>query len=289
MIKSMTSFARCSDQGSWGAATWEIRSVNHRYLDCSFKLPENLRCLEPDLRELVRQKVNRGKVDCFLRYQPGEDIELDMQVNKNVIKNLASATEAIREYFHGQLSEVNPIQVLSWSNALHIAQNCEIKAHKNIINLFKKTLANFITAKKQEGNGLKNLIKQRLPVVLSEVEKARKILPGIIKQQRSKLLSYLHEIEEKLDVHRLEQEMVFFAQKIDVAEELDRIEVHVKEVGRILSSGGVVGKRLDFLMQELNREANTVASKSVDKRTTLIAVELKVLIEQMREQAQNIE
>jgi uncharacterized protein (TIGR00255 family) len=289
MIKSMTGFARGSKQGKWGTATWEIRSVNHRFLDCSFRLPESLRKLELDLRELVRQYLSRGRIECFLQFQPGEGAQLKATLNTNLVKQLAGAAEKIEKQIKSPLSKINPMHILSWNNVLQISEVDSKIIHEQIIKLFIQTLKELVTVRSKEGAVLKNLIKQRLQAILIEVNKVKKLLPNIIKQQRSRLLSHLKEIKTELDAARLEQEMVYFAQKIDVAEELERIEIHVQEVKRILQTGGIIGKRLDFLMQELNREANTLASKSVAKSTTHAAVELKVLIEQMREQVQNIE
>jgi uncharacterized protein (TIGR00255 family) len=284
----MTAFARCSNQGKWGAATWEIRSVNHRFLDCSFRLPESFRKLELDLRELAREYLSRGRIECFLQYQAGEASDLKLSLNTNLVKQLINAVDKIEKQSNRPLATINPIHILSWNNVLQISEADSKFANEKIIKLFIQTLKKLNMARKQEGAVLKKLISQRLQAVLTETTKVKKILPTIIKQQREKLLARLAEIKTELDQSRLEQEMVYFAQKIDVAEELDRIVIHVQEVKRILNTGGVIGKRLDFLMQELNREANTLASKSVNKKTTHAAVELKVLIEQMREQVQNI-
>lgn len=289
MIKSMTAFARCSGQGKWGSLTWEIRSVNHRYLDCSFRLPESLRKLELDLRELARQHLNRGRIECFLQYQPGDASQLKSSLNTNLVKQLAKAANTIKTQIEYPLAAINPMHILSWNNVLQIAETDSKLVHEKTIKLFVRALQELVTVRNKEGSTLKSLITQRLQAVLIEISKVKKLLPMILKQQRAKLLSRLNEIKTELDIPRLEQEMIFFAHKIDVAEELDRLVIHVQEVKRVLKTGGVIGKRLDFLMQELNREANTLASKSVDRKSTHAAVELKVLIEQMREQVQNIE
>lgn len=285
----MTSFAHRSEQGNWGSAVWEIRSLNHRYFDCSFHLPESLRNLESELRELLRSQLTRGRIDCYLRYQPGDAVKLKLSLNTNLVKQLAIAADKLKHQFKNSLSAVDPIRVLLWHDVLQISETESQLVHKKIIKLFEQTLAEVIAIRKREGSLLGKLIVQRLQNVLLEVSKIKKLLPVIVKNRKVKLLSHLEEVKMKLDVGRLEQEMVFFAQRIDVTEEIERMELHVQEIRRILKQGGVVGKGLDFLMQELNREANTLASKSVDKRVTHGAVEIKILVEQMREQVQNIE
>lgn len=285
----MTSFSHRSDQGNWGSAVWEIRCLNHRYFDCSFHLPESLRDLESQLRELLHLRLTRGKIDCYLRYQPGEAVKLKSSLNTNLVRQLAIAANKLKAQFKDSLSTVDPMRVLSWHDVLQVFETESELVRKKIIKLFEQTLAEIIIIRKREGNSLGKLIVQRLQNVLSEIKKVKKLLPVVVKNRKEKLLSHLEAVKVELDVTRLEQEMVFFAQRIDVAEEVERMELHIQEVRRILKQGGVVGKGLDFLMQELNREANTLASKSVDKRVTHAAVEIKILVEQMREQVQNIE
>jgi uncharacterized protein (TIGR00255 family) len=289
MIKSMTSFAHHSEQGNWGSAVWEIRCLNHRYFDCSFHLPESLRNLESELRESLRSQLTRGKIDCYLRYQPGEAVKLKLSLNTDLVKQLAVAANKLKAQFKNSLSSVDPMRVLLWHDVLQISETESELVRKKIIKLFEQTLAGVIIIRKREGSSLGKLIVQRLQNVLLEIGKIKKLLPLIIKSRKEKLLSHLEEVKVELDASRLEQEMVFFAQKIDVTEEIERMELHIQEIQRILKQGGVVGKGLDFLMQELNRDANTLASKSVDKRVTHAAVEIKILVEQMREQVQNIE
>ncbi len=207
----------------------------------------------------------------------------------NLVKQLAAATAAISKQFDSSLSPVNPMHVLSWHNVLQIStSNSELVGEK-IIKLFEKILKELIATRKKEGSVLKKLLIQKLNALFAEIVKIKELLPAIIAKQRAKILSHLQAIQEKLDPMRLEQEMIFFIQKIDIEEELDRLTTHIKEAFRVLKQDGVMGKRLDFIMQELNREANTLAAKSADKKTTHAAIELKILIEQMREQIQNIE
>jgi uncharacterized protein (TIGR00255 family) len=289
MIRSMTAFARSNDKSDLGSLTCELRSVNHRYLDISFRLPEILRGFEPQLRELLNQELDRGKVECTLLYQNDTAAKTDLMVNTDLVKKLSRAVATLSKTVNIPLSAINPMQILLWDKVLQTPEADITKLQPYVLKLFKKTLLEFVECRKQEGKQIHKLIEQKLHAILREIAKVKKILPQIIKQQRTKLTTHFNEIKGKLDTNRLEQEMVMFALKIDVVEELERLAVHVQETRRVLTKGGAIGKRLDFLMQELNREANTLGSKSVDKHITHIAVELKVLIEQMREQIQNVE
>jgi uncharacterized protein (TIGR00255 family) len=289
MIKSMTAFARTSQQEKWGNITWEVRAVNHRFLDCNFRLSENFRKLEPKLRELIGKHINRGRIECFLKYQPGEEAALDLSVNTSLVKKLATAINEVRENFDDKLSTINPMQILSWHNVLQIAEADSSIVNEKILSMFEATIIKLVSVKTKEGTALTKILKQKLKDLTSEVNNIKKMLPNVIEKERARILSRLKDIKGELDQTRLEQEMVYFAQRIDVEEEIDRLQTHIKEVTKALKQGGTVGKRLDFLMQELNREANTLASKSADKATTHAAIQLKVTIEQMREQVQNIE
>ncbi|MCK4608128.1 MAG: YicC family protein [Gammaproteobacteria bacterium] len=289
MINSMTAFARCKDQGKWGAITWEIRSVNHRFLDGSFRLPESLRNLELNLRELLRSNISRGRVECFLRYQPGDAAELQLSLNTNLVQQLSKAVQKVNQQLKEPTSAINPLHLLSWNNVLQISETEATFVNNKVMKLFEQTVKELVKVRKQEGAALKKILLQRLQSITAEIAKIKKLLPAIMQQQRTKLLTRLNEIKAEVEPSRLEQELVYLAQKADVAEELDRLTIHVQEVKRVLNSNGAMGKRLDFLMQELNREANTLSSKSADNKTTHAAVELKVLIEEMREQVQNIE
>lgn len=289
MIRSMTAFARGSEKNELGTLTCEIRSLNHRYLDLSFRLPEALRGFEPQFRELLGQGLERGKVECIFLYQNDSAVSHDLVVNAELVRKVTKAIASLSKMVNIPLAAINPMQILLWDKVLQTPGVDAAKLQSYAMGLFKKSLEEFIASRNQEGKQLKQLLEQKLKSVEKEVAKAKKILPQVIKRQRAKTLGHLKDARGKLDVNRLEQEMVIFAQKIDVAEELERIAVHIKETRRTLAKGGAVGKRLDFLMQEFNREANTLASKSADQRITLIAVELKVLIEQMREQIQNVE
>lgn len=284
----MTAFARCSTEAKWGSATWEIRAVNQRYLDCSLKLPEAVRHLEPKLREIATKYLNRGRIDCFLRYQL-QDTATKVSVNTSMVNQLIQASAKIAKQCDVALAAINPLQILSWNNVLHVTETEKKGLDTHVLKLFDKTLHDLVKSRKQEGSALQKILLQKLEDLTHETTKIYKQSPIVIKRKREQILVHLSEVQDLLDPNRLEQEMLFFAQKIDITEEVDRLNAHVTEVTRILKEGGVAGKRLDFLMQELNREANTIASKSTDQTITHAAIELKVIIEQMREQVQNIE
>lgn len=287
MTHSMTAFTRQEEQHPWGTLSWEIRSVNQRFLEPHFRLPDTLRELEPAIRDLQRKSLNRGKVESVLRFHPAQVSET-LNINEQLVKQLASAAETISSHLN-KPGSINPLQIMQWPGVL---QNEEVDADqlkKAALDLYKKGLKDLIAMRAREGEELANLINQRLDGIDAIVVQVRAALPGILERQRQLILDKLDSIKDDLDPARLEQEMVLVANKTDVAEELDRLETHVNEVRRTLKKKDPVGRRLDFLMQELNREANTLASKSIVTETTQCAVELKVLIEQMREQIQNIE
>lgn len=288
-IKSMTAFARCSDNGDFGNLTWEIRSVNHRYLEMSFRTPEIFRKLEPNLRHLLNKYVNRGKIECFLQFQPGNISVTELSLNTHVLAQLANVINKLNKYFPENLAPVNPMQLLGWNNVLQNTNYDVLALEEKITSLFTKTATEIVNVRQKEGAALQQLLMQKLQNILTEVNKIQKILPAIIENHRTKIANYFKEISVNLDPERLEQEMLIFVQKTDITEELDRINVHAEEVKNAFLKGGIVGKRLDFIMQELTRETNTLASKSPVNEVTYSAIELKVLIEQMREQVQNIE
>ncbi|NND68280.1 MAG: YicC family protein [Halioglobus sp.] len=288
MIQSMTAFARESESTRQGTLTLELRTVNHRYLDASFKLPEALRPLEPAFREAASGKLARGKFECMgrIQFQDGESGQLEVDEDK-----LATVLEAARSVQAqlGDAGPINPLEVLQFPGVARGPQLSEEDLQAAALKLFKKALATLAENREREGEKLAALIRERLEQVAAEVERVRKIIPELLQQQRDRLEARIAELQVEVEEGRLEQEIVYLAQKADVDEELDRLDAHVGEVRRTLKKGGPCGRRLDFLMQELNREANTLSSKSISAATTQNAVELKVLIEQMREQVQNIE
>ena len=280
MIRSMTAYARREIKGEWGSATWEMRSVNQRYLETYFRLPEQFRSLEPVVRERIRSRLTRGKVECTLRYEPDVSAQGELILNEKLAKQLVTAANWVK--MQSDEGEINPVDILRWPGVM-AAQEQDLDAiAAEILAALDGTLDDFIIARETEGQALKVLIEQRLEGVTAEVVKVRAHMPEILQWQRERLVAKLEDAQVQL-------ELVLLAQRIDVAEELDRLEAHVKETYNILKKKEAVGRRLDFMMQEFNRESNTLASKSINAEVTNSAIELKVLIEQMREQIQNIE
>ncbi len=288
MICSMTAFSRKEQHREDYSLAWEIRSVNHRYLEPGFKLPDSFNFLEPILRDILKQHCARGKFDCSLKYQPASAPRAGLDLNHETLENLLAMDAALRIKAQS-LGPINPLELLQWPGILqqHEADKQTIGAVA--CSLFEAALGALIDTRQREGAELAAFIGQRLDAVAVQVGNLRSRLPEILANQRHRLVAKLEEVGADLDHNRLEQELVYALQKADVDEELDRLTTHVGEVRRILGQGKSCGRRLDFLMQELNREANTLSSKSLTADTTLAAVELKVLIEQMREQVQNIE
>ncbi|MBT0587916.1 YicC/YloC family endoribonuclease [Alteromonas oceanisediminis] len=287
MIYSMTAFARNEVKQDWGTAVWEIRSVNQRYLETYFRLPEQFRSLEPVLRERFRKALQRGKVECNLRFNANDAAVGQLSLNEDLAKQLMKAADWVQS--HGQSTGVNPVDILRWPGVIAAEETNMDDIQADIMKGFDQTLKDFKDARATEGSNLKDMIEQRLDGIVVEVEKVAEKMPAIIEWQRERITTRFEEAKIELDEARVEQEMIMLAQRIDVAEELDRLNSHVGETRKILKKGGAIGRRLDFMMQEFNRESNTLGSKSINTEITQSAVELKVLIEQMREQIQNIE
>ena len=287
MIYSMTAFARHEVKGDWGNAVWEIRSVNQRFLETYFRLPEQFRGIEPVLRERFRKQLNRGKVECSLRFNANAAANNKLSLNKNLAEQLLEHADWINAQTLN--SKINPLDIMRWPGVME-AEEADISAiQTEILAGFDIALADFISARASEGANLAIMIEQRLDGIAAEAEKVTAHMPIVIEWQRNRILDKFKDASIDLDSTRVEQELVLLAQKMDVAEELDRLFSHVSETKKILKKGGAQGRRLDFMMQEFNREANTLGSKSINTDITASAVELKVLIEQMREQIQNIE
>lgn len=288
MVQSMTGFARHESKLPWGTLSCEIRSVNHRFLEPHFRLPELLRSLEPELRGRLRNALQRGKVEIAfqLSIEDGEDQSLTL--NMELAEKLADAVRQVNTLLDAP-APVSATDILRWPGVLESRRLDQELVEQAVLSLFDTCLQQLCAHRAREGAELAALIEQRLDAILVEVEKVRSRLPSIMQDQRDKLLERLETLKSEVNPERLEQELVFYAHKADVDEELDRLLTHVNEVRRTLSQKGAIGRRLDFLMQELNREANTLASKSIAADTTQSAVELKILIEQIREQIQNIE
>ena len=287
MVHSMTAFARNEQATAHGTLSWELRSVNHRYLEPHLRLPEAFRDLEGAVREALRQGLSRGKVECTLRFAE-ESAGKPLQVDADRARQLIAAAEQVAALIQ-QPAPLNPLEVLAWPGVL-VADAADPQAlNAAALKLFDQALGELKAGRAREGAELAKLLNERLDSILDEVAALRELVPQMLAGQRAKIETRFAEMQAELDPQRLEQELVLLAQKSDVAEELDRLSTHVSEVRRVLKACGAAGRRLDFLMQELNREANTLGSKAFDPRSTQAAVNLKVLIEQMREQVQNIE
>ena len=287
MALSMTAFSRSNVDTDSGRITWEIRSVNSRYLELHFRLPDEFRDMEPALRECIKSRLNSGKVEVFLRFQPSQK-QQNLQVNQDLVASLNDAADKVHEVI-GPGNALDALKILQWPGVLE-STTTDLKAlQKSALGSFNECLESLIIARKREGDSLKELIQQRCDEARNLSEQADKIIPEALAAQRTHLLSKLNELIENPDTERFEQEMVLLAQKADIAEETDRLRTHINEVLDILQREEPIGRRLDFMMQELNREANTLSSKAMRTELTRIAVDLKVLIEQMREQVQNIE
>ncbi|MEQ1975691.1 MULTISPECIES: YicC/YloC family endoribonuclease [unclassified Xenorhabdus] len=287
MIRSMTAFARRDIRGDWGNAAWELRSVNQRYLETYIRLPEQFRSLEPVIRERIRSRLTRGKVECNLRFELDTLTQGSLILNENLAKQLVEAANWVKQ--QNNEGEINPVDILRWPGVMSAEEQDLDAISTQLLAELDLTLDSFIQSRESEGQALKTLIEQRLDAVIVEVAKVREQMPAILQWQRERLQSKLEEAQIQLDNNRLDQELILLAQRTDVAEELDRLDAHVKETRNILKKKEAVGRRLDFMMQEFNRESNTLASKSINADVTNSAIELKVLIEQMREQIQNIE
>ena len=287
MIYSMTAFARQEIKQDWGTAVWEIRSVNQRYLETYFRLPENFRGLENNLREKLRTRLTRGKIECSLRIESAQQIG-QLQLNQALAQQVLQSLQWLKSE-NANEGEINLTDVLRYPGVVEAPQQDLDRISLDLLSGFDALLDEFIAMRGREGEKLQDIIGQRLTAIEAEAAKVRAQMPQILQWQPERLLQRFEEVQVQLEPQRLEQEMILLAQRVDVAEELDRLQMHVKETQRILNKGGAVGRKLDFMMQELNRESNTLASKSINADVTASAVELKVLIEQMREQIQNLE
>jgi uncharacterized protein (TIGR00255 family) len=287
MIASMTGFARREQAGSWGTLICELRSVNHRYLEPGFRLPEELRPLESDLRQILSRHLKRGKVDCTVHLRGAQAAERELRVDAAALARVAGALKQVTGSVPG--TTIDAVEVLRWPGVIE-ATNADSEALLAAGRaLFQQTLDDLGAMRLREGKRLGELIEQRCANLIALVAQVRSRLPEIQARVRARLNERVAELSTAVDRDRIEQEIVLQLQRIDVAEELDRLGGHIEETRRVMGGSEAAGRRLDFLMQELNREANTLASKSQDLDTTRITVDMKVLIEQMREQVQNVE
>lgn len=282
----MTAYARQEVKGDWGTGVWEIRSVNQRYLETFIRTPEQFRGMEPVIRERLRKELQRGKVEVFLKFTANPANVGQLSINESLASQLVNSAKWVQAQSQG---DINPVDILRWPGVMEAEEVDMNAAQAEMLSAFTATLSDFKDARAAEGANLEEMIATRLTAILEQVDIVESHMPTIKQWQRGRLQLRLDELNAEIDNNRLEQELIYLAQKQDVAEELDRLKSHVKETRKILKKGGACGRRLDFMMQEFNREANTLASKSINSDITNAAVELKVLIEQMREQIQNIE
>jgi uncharacterized protein (TIGR00255 family) len=288
MIVSMTGFARREATGPWGTLVCELRSVNHRFLECGFRLPDDLRSAESDLRQIATRELKRGKVDCTVTFRAGHGAEVALDIDREALERVLSRVRELSAALP-ERHTVNLMDVLRWPGVVREDSAGGDELLSAVRELFAASIADLVAARTREGARLRELIEQRCTTLEALVAQVRARLPEVRIRVRERLNERLAELKAQVDQERLEQELALLLQRLDVDEELDRLTGHVAEIRRVTGAGEPAGRRLDFLMQELNREANTLSSKSQDLETTRAAVEMKVVIEQMREQVQNIE
>ena len=284
----MTAFARVDNNNSMGNFVWEVRSINHRYLEVSFRLVDELRSAEFELRKMVQNLVNRGKIDCTFRLRATAETEINLSINEKLLDSLLEQTKSLSAKMP-EMNAPNPVELLNWPGVTEQIQIDQAELVKNAKALFEQAIIALIENRKVEGDRMRELISQRSDQLKELVKQVRVRRPDVLNAIRTKLMTRIEEMQVEVDSNRFEQELVMIAQKLDVDEELDRLDSHLQELDAVIVKDQPVGRRLDFLMQELNREANTLSSKSADIMTTQAAVDMKVNIEQMREQIQNIE
>ncbi len=290
MIRSMTAYAGAEKQFPFGRLAWEIRSVNHRYLDVQPRLPEEFRAMEPAIRERLTTSLQRGKIDITLRFHPsGASVGGSLQLNQELASSLLDIHTQL-EQLSGQQQPPNLLALMRWPELVQEQAGDMAPIYAAAMEMLESVLEQLIAAREREGEKMAQMINERLQGIDNWIVNLRQWLPEIREKLRLRMSTKVEAFaDQPLDPGRLEQEVALLAQKMDVDEELDRLAAHVSEAIHILQRDEAVGRRLDFLMQEFNRESNTLGSKSVDEKTSKASVELKVLIEQMREQIQNVE
>lgn len=289
MIYSMTAFASAELPAAGDVLGWELRSVNHRYAEVSVRLPEALRSFESGVREMIAGRIRRGKVDAVCRLREKDEVTSRLSLNLELVKGVLKACADI-EHQMDNPARINVLEVMRWPGVLRYDEPLDIEVMRLAVNDSLSTaLDELLDNRLREGQKITVLLEQRCQAIAEQVTLVRGLLPDILSAQRQRLLQRFDELNLEIDKQRLEQEMVYLAQKTDVQEELDRLDVHIGECRQVLQQSAPAGRRLDFLMQEFNREINTLASKSISADLTKAAVEMKVLVEQMREQIQNVE
>lgn len=288
MISSMTGFARRETTGPWGTLTCELRSVNHRFLEPGFRLPEELRGTESELRQVLGRELRRGKVDCTVHFRPAQGAERALDIDRDALERLLARVREVAAALPEGRS-IDAVDLLRWPGVIR-EERADIESLTAMLHtLFAETLRELGAARDREGQRLTALIEQRCDQLEALVAQVRTRVPEVLARLRARLEERLAELAVDINRDRLEQELALMLQRLDVAEELDRLAGHIEETRRVIAGKEPAGRRLDFLMQELNREANTLSSKSQDLETTRFAVDMKVVIEQMREQVQNVE
>ncbi len=288
MPKSMTGFARTDHSASWGNVVCELKSVNHRFLDLSFRMPESLRSCEHQLREQIRGSLTRGKVECNISLKTAHNSAAELQLDQNIAKAYIKAANELAELTESS-QPINPIDVLQLPGVLGSEEIDEKALQELTTSAIEECLSLLNASRQREGNVLGKEVMTRTAKLRSLTAQLVEVVPNIRALQEEKLRQRLADIQAEINQDRLEQELVMLAQKMDVEEEIDRLNAHLDQIDELVASNKPMGRKLDFLMQELNREANTLGSKSQGLSQTNIAVEMKVLIEQIREQIQNIE
>jgi len=289
MIRSMTGFARRERQGPWGTLTCELRSVNHRYLELSLRLPEDLRGLESDARPLLAANLRRGKVDAGLFLRGATAASPTIDINRPLVEQVLAGAGLIRGLAGAAVGPVDPLDLLRWPGVIRDTERDVAPVAAAAMELLRETASELNEARAREGARIRDMVAQRCEALRESVATVRARLPEVTARIRARVLERVAQVGTTVDPERLEQEIALLAYKMDVEEELDRLGSHIAETLQVLDSIEPAGRRLDFLMQEFNREANTLSSKSQDNETTRAAVDMKVLIEQMREQVQNVE
>jgi uncharacterized protein (TIGR00255 family) len=289
MIRSMTGFARRERQGPWGTLTCELRSVNHRYLELSLRLPEDLRGLETDARQLLSATLRRGKVDAGMYLRGGPATAAALEINQPLVEQLVARAGEVQAMGGAGAGTIDPLDVLRWPGVIRDVERDVTPTAAAAMELLRETADELNAARAREGARTREMLVQRCEALRESVATLRARLPEVAARIRARVMERVAQLGTPVDAERLEQEIALLAYKMDVEEELDRLGSHVTETLQVLDSSEPAGRRLDFLMQEFNREANTLSSKSQDTETTRTAVDMKVLIEQMREQVQNIE
>lgn len=288
MLHSMTGFARVSEESSLGTLAWELRAVNHRYLDVQFKIPDELRPKEQALRQRISDSLKRGKVECTFHFRRTFDESREMQLNTELVELLSKRLDEVSDSL-ANAAAINPLDVLRWPGVVQQADVDAEPMFAEALRLLDLALVSMSAMRASEGERIEAMLTSRCNDIDAIAKSVRTRMPEVLDAARTKQRDRIAKLDVDADPERLEVELVLIAQKLDVDEELDRLDSHIEEIRATLKNDDAVGRRLDFLMQELNREANTLASKSADTETTKAAVELKVLIEQMREQIQNVE